>query len=305
MILARSRYRHTVKPWLVALVAVAGIGTARVARGLAKEAAPGDELSEPPYAPTSASAPIVTLGYRELAADLLFVREVGYFGSPDNEAHAIASLAEAIAALDPQFQRPYEVSGIAITVAKRGVDNAARLRAIAVLEQAGREFPTSYKYPKLAAEIYLVDLKTDDPAQRRAWDEAGTRLYEAALRKPGASAVNAVSVAELRSRLGQQQRAIAGLEELLLVTTDDKSRERIIAKIAELSHSDADEIAAELLEARHRFESRWHAERYFLTPSLYLLIGPNVRPGFDLGDLATGGIPSMAPADIEKLEPLR
>ena len=115
------------KAWLAALIALGSLGTARVARGLAKDAAPRDGLSAEPYAPTPAAAPIVTLGYRELAADLLFVRLVGYFGSPDNEAHAMASLGEAIAALDPQFQRPYELAGVAITAAKRGVDNAAHL----------------------------------------------------------------------------------------------------------------------------------------------------------------------------------
>lgn len=291
------------KPWLVALVAVAGIGTARIARGLAKEAAPNDGLSSEPYAPTPSAAPIVTLGYRELAADLLFVRLVGYFGGPDNEAHAIASLSEAIAALDPQFQRPYELGAVAITAAKRGVDNAAHLRAIALLERAAEEFPTVWRYPNLAGQIYLVDLKTSDQAQRRAWDEAGTSLLESALRKPGAPASAATAVAELRSRFGQQQRAIAGLQEMLLVTTDDQARKRIVEKIAKLTNENSDEIAAELLEARARFERRWRAERYTVFPSLYLLIGPVLRPGFDMGDLATGGIPTLT-TEIERLEPL-
>jgi hypothetical protein len=291
-----------VRVWLVALIAVAGLGTARLARGLAKEAAPRDGFSDAPYAPTPASAPIVTLGYRELAADLLFVRLVGYFGSQDNEAHAMASLAEAIAALDPRFQRPYEIAGVAITAAKRGVDNAAHLRAIGLLEQAAREFPTVWRYPNLAGQIYLVDLKTTDRSQRRAWDEAGVRLLEAALRKPGASASAATAVAEMRSRFGQQQRAIAGLQEMLLVTSDDAARQRIIEKIAKLSNQDADLIAGELLDARKKFEARWRAERYTLSPSLYLLIGPRRVPGFDLGDLATGGIPPIE-RDTETLEP--
>ena len=289
--------------WLVAAIAVAGIGTARIARGLAKQAAPEDGLSAEPYAPTPAAAPIVTLGYRELAADLLFVRLVGYFGGQDNEAHAMASLGEAIAALDPQFQRPYELAGVAITAAKRGVDNAAHLRAIRLLEQAARQFPSSWRYPTLAGQIYLADLKTTDAAQRRAWDEAGTQLLESALRKPGATAAAATSVAELRSRLGQQQRAIDGLREMLLVTSDETARARIIDKIAKLTNENADEIAAELLEARQRFETRWRAERYTLSPSLYLLVGPPLRPGFDLGDLATGGVPPIEPG-IERLEPL-
>jgi hypothetical protein len=289
---------------LVALVAIAGLGTARVARGLAQDAAPHDALSEAPFAPTVGSAPFVTLGYRELGADLLFVRLLAYFGSEDNEAHAMASLAEAIAALDPEFQRPYEIGAVAITAARRGVDNAAHLRAIALLEQAGHEFPTSWKYPNLAGQIYLVDLSTNDPVQRRAWDEKGTLLLESAVRKPNAPADAATTVAVLRSRLGQQQRAIAGLTEVLLITSDAKARQRIIDKIAELSHQNADEIAAELLEARQRFTRAWSTQRPVVSASLFLIMGPRLQPGFDLGDLATGGRDVMGTEGLERLEPL-
>ncbi|MBA3461970.1 MAG: hypothetical protein H0T46_18565 [Deltaproteobacteria bacterium] len=292
------------KVWLVALIAVAGIGTARIARGLAKDAAPHDDLTDAPFAPSPAAAPIVTLGYRELAAELLYVRLVGYFGSQDNEAHAMASLAEAIAALDPTFRRPYEIGAVAITAAKRGVDNAAHLRAIALLEQAVKQFPSYWKYPNLAGQIYLVDLKTDDEDQRRRWDEAGTLLLESAMRKPGAPASSASAVAELRSRLGQRQRALEGLREMLLVTNDAAARQRIIDKIAAISNENADEIAGELLEIRRRFESAWLTQRFVLPPSLFLLIGPKLEKGFDPADLATGGVKPLSVEGIERLEPL-
>jgi hypothetical protein len=229
---------------------------------------------------------------------------VGYFGSEDNEAHAMASLAEAIAALDPTFRRPYELGAVAITAAKRGVDNTARLRAIRLLEQAAKQFPSHWKYPNLAGQIYLVDLQTDDQAQRRKWDEAGTLLLESAMRKPGAPASSAAAVAELRSRLGQRQRALEGLREMLLVTNDAAGRQRIIDKIAAISNENADEIAAELLEVRHQFESAWLSQRFVLSPSLFLLVGPKLQPGFDMGDLAVGGVQPLSVEGFERLEPL-
>jgi hypothetical protein len=288
---------------LVALIAVAGIGTARVARGLARDAAPGDRLSSAPFAPGARAAPIVALGYRELAADLMYVRMIGYFGSEDNEAHALASLAEAIVALDPTFKRPYELGAVAVTAARRGVDNEARLRAIRLLERGAEEFPKEWRYPNIAGQIYLVDLVTDDRAQRRAWDEAGTLLLESAMRKPNAPASSATAVAELRSRLGQRQRAVDGLKEMLLVTNDARARQRVIDKIAALTNENADEIAAELLEVRRRFEAAWITQRYVLSPSLYLRIGPKLRPGFDLGELAVGPVATLRD-DVERLEPL-
>src|SRR5262249_46663638 len=135
----------------------------------------------------------------------------------------------------------------------------------------------------------LIDLQTGDPGQRRAWDERGAQLLEAAIRKPDAPADAATTAAVLRTRLGQHQRALDGLRELLLITSDASARRRILDKLAELSHADADELAAELLEARRRFEAAWRRDRPAVPASMYLLIGPRPAPGFDLRDFATGG----------------
>ena len=76
---------------------------------------------------------------------------------------------------------------------------------------------------------------------------------------------------------------------MLLVTEDDHARERLLAKLADLEHDTANEVASELLEARHRFEAAWHAARPAVPASMYLLVGRPLAPSFDLADLATGG----------------
>src|SRR5688500_5991667 len=91
-------------PVIALLVAAVAFAGAHAARRQAKQEGRA-ELVDRPFAPSPTVAPIMTLGYRELAADLLFARMIGYWGSPDNEAAAIADLAEAIVALDPQFRR--------------------------------------------------------------------------------------------------------------------------------------------------------------------------------------------------------
>lgn len=286
-----------------ALVAVLALGGARVAREAAEQRAP-QVIADEPYAPTPQAAPLVTLGYRELFADLLFLRLKGYFGGPENTANGVAALVEAIAALDPQYRRIYEWGAQAITLAGRGVDNRAYLRAIAVLEAGAQQFPDDWKLPYLAGEIYTQDLTTKDPAQRRAWDERGTLLTESAIRKPNAPAEAATWAATMRTRLGQHQRAVDGLREMLLVTNDDGVRARLLAKLAELESSSADELAAEVLEARHRFDAAWLAARPAVPPSMYVLIGPPLAPAFDLADLATGGRDLVGALPIERLEPL-
>src|SRR5215468_8858405 len=281
-----------------AVLAVAALGGARVARVAAEHHAPA-VLADEPYAPAPDTAPLVTLGYRELFADLLFLRLKGYFGGDESTANGVASLVEAIVALDPRFHRFYEWGARAITLASRGVDNTACLRAIAVLEAGASQFPDDWKLPYLAGEIYTQDLQTRDPAQRRAWDERGTLLTESAIRKPNAPVEAATWAATMRTRLGQHQRAVDGLREMLLTTTNEAARARLLAKLADLEHDAASELASELLEARHRFESAWRAARPAVPASMYLLLGPPLSPRFDLVELATRGRDLVGAQDIE------
>jgi hypothetical protein len=286
-----------------AIAMVAALAGARGARELAEREAP-KVIADEPYAPVPAAAPMITLGYRELSADLLFLRLKGYFGGRENTANGIASLVEAIIALDPHYRRIYEWGARATTLASRGVDNAAFLRALAILDTGAHAFPDDWKLPFLAGEIYTQDLQTQDPAQRRAWDERGTLLTEQALRKPNAPAEAATWAATMRTRLGQHQRAVDGLREMLLVTDDAAARQRLITKLAELERTSASELASELLEARHRFDAAWLADRPAVPPSIYVLIGRPLAPGFDLGELATGGRDLVGTQPIERAEPL-
>jgi hypothetical protein len=291
----------------IAIAVLVVVGSLAVARG-AREALPRDSadmMIEDPFAPTPGSAPIFAAGYRELAADLLYARLRVYFGGRHNSATGVASMVEAIVALDPAFYRIYELGARAMTTTERGLDQPTYLRAVAVLETGVRQFPDDWRIPLAAGQMYMVDLTTTDPAQRRAWDERGALLLESAIRKPGAPQEAAITVAHLRTKLGQHDRAVAGLRETLLLTNDPEARQRILDKLAELDHADARELAAELLEARRRFEARWKAERPALTPTMYVLLGPHPAPGFDPADLATGGRDLVGTELLtERLEPL-
>jgi len=158
-----------VKPIAGVALALAALAGARVAR---EAVGSRDDVVDEPYAPSPSSAPIVFLGYREVFADLLWIRLTGYFGGRQSTANGVASLAEAVVALDPKFRRVYDYSANAMTIAHEGVDQTTYLRAIALLERGIVEFPDDWKIPFLAGQIYTQDLQTTDPAQRRAWTSA-------------------------------------------------------------------------------------------------------------------------------------
>ena len=292
------------RSYLVVASAIASIALARVARTAAEDRA-AKETVEVPFAPTPATAPFVSGGYRELAADLWWVRLTGYFGGDRNTAGGIASLVEAITALDPQFHRPIEWGARAITVARYGVDQTSYLRAIAILEAGAAQFPDDWRLPMLAGQIYTQDLVTRDPAQRRAWDDKGVLLVETAIRKPGAPADAAEWAAVMRTRMGQHQHAVDGLRELLLVSNDPKVRERLVAKLAELDHADEAQLRAEVDAAFRKFNDAWQRDRRDIPATMYVLVGARPQPGIDMTDLATGGRDLAVPAEVPPpLEPL-
>jgi hypothetical protein len=206
------------KPFIVVAIAASGIFAARQMRVMANERRVASSVASAPFAPSASAAPFVSLGYREVAADLFSLRLMAYFAGTGEQANETANLVEAVTALDPRYLRAYEFGARAITLADSGLNNTTYLRAIAVLDAGSKEFPKNWKLPYLASQIYLQDLQTDDKAQRRQWDEKGMLLAEAALRKPGAPAEAAAMIAVMRTKLGQQQRAAHELREMHVAT---------------------------------------------------------------------------------------
>ena len=191
-----------------------------------------------PYAPTPAMVPYSSLGFREAVADLLWIRMLGYLGGHNDTADSVAALVIATQAADPHFKRVYTDGVRAMTSSNHDLTMAHKIRAAALAEEGMTYFPKDFDIADLAGTMYSVDLTTDDAAQKRAWREKGAMLLEKALRLPGATADDATYVAYLRSSLGQHERAVRELREMVLITNDEQSRREMIAKLAEMEQRD-------------------------------------------------------------------
>jgi len=270
-----------------AAAALALLAAAQWVRGAAAgERARWPKTVDAPYAPSPGAAPYVSLGYRELAADLMWIRARTYFGGDEDTAAGFRGVIDALIALDPGFERAYEFAARAIGFVDGGATTDDHLWAAHVLEDGMPRFPDSWKLPHLAGEIYLVELETDDPAQRAAWDEQGALLLEHAIRMPGAPRRLGTFVAHIRTQLGQQERAIRDLRELIATTDDDAQRRALIDKLAALEGSNADRIADEMLWERERFQRAWTAAAPEVPETFYVLLGDPPKPYIDFGDLA-------------------
>jgi hypothetical protein len=288
---------------LAALLAALALGGgARVVADRANHLrAAWPETLDAPWAPSAGAAPFASLGYREAMADWMWIRALVYIGSDGHRARWARQLVEAIVALDPRFERVYAWGGLAMSAAGTDATEEDYLAAIRVLERGAREFPRDWRIPLYAGEIYVTNLKSDDADKLRAWQLAGARWLERAVRVPGAPRNTATLAAHLRSKLGQREQAIRDLRELALTTSDAKARDRLVKKIAALAGAQSDEIDHELEVAARRFQDAWDRERPELPPSSYVLIGPPLPSWFDPASLAVDR--DLIGAD-EPIEPL-
>lgn len=259
---------------------------------------------DPPWAPSPEAAPFASLGYREAMADWMWIRTLVYVGGDDDQAHATRQLVESIVALDPHFRRIYAWGGLAMSAVGTGATEADYLAAIRVLERGADLFPDDWRIPLYAGEIYVTDLHSDDPEKTRAWQAAGARWLERAVRVPGAPKTTATLAAHLRSKLGQREQAIRDLRELVLYTNDRAERDRLVKKIAALAGEQSDEIDHELDVAAKRFQAAWDHDRPELPPSTYILVGPPIAPWFDPDALAVDRDLIGTEEPIEPLGPL-
>lgn len=257
-----------------------------------------------PFAPSEGTAPYVSLGYREMMADLLWIRALGYVGGNDDKAAGTRALVEAIVALDPRFERVYPFTGAALSGVGTDPSKEDLLASIRVLERGMVEFPQNCKIPLMAGQVYTVELESDDPEEVARWQLLGVRYLERAVRITGCPKDVATFAAHLRTKLGQRDKASRDLRELILYTDDATERARLVAKLAEIEEKDADALAYELDVEKERFEAAWRATRPHVTPTMYLLLGPPLKSSFRLGDLAVDRDLIGSEEPIEPLPPL-
>lgn len=263
--------RQTVALSVVFAGALAGAVVAQ--GGLQRERQTWPVVEEAVLVPAGTAARIMSLGYRELFADLFWTRTLVYYGEGLSENLSLAwvdALVGAVNALDPQFRRPYRWGAFATTY-KNGAATQAEFEAsVRVLERGVKAFPEDHELLWLLGLRYTFDLTPKDDAEKTRNAELGATYMERAMRAPGAPATYALSAAALRTRLGQTERALKELEEMILNTSDPRARAQLEAKYRDLADAGAADALAE--EAK-RFDAKWQAALPFAPPSLYVLVG--------------------------------
>lgn len=203
---------------LVALLA----GQALIQRSF-EAAWPKRNIEQLLYLPTGRHTRELSLGFSNLAADLLWIRAIGYFGGhalTDHDYPWLFSMLDQITTLDPPFRYPYLFGGIALAVERESGEES-----IALLTRGMAQYPGDWRFPFYIgfSSFYLLH-----DAERAA----GFMRHAAGL--PGAPEYVPRLAASLTAESGRLPAAIRFLETLAEGTRDEGARENIRAKIEAL-----------------------------------------------------------------------
>lgn len=240
------------------------------------------------WLPPPRAAPVVAMGYRQLWVDVNWARLLVYFGTHQREDASfrfryLTRFLDNIIALEPKFERVYEWASYAVTYQGGTAEPEEYALSVRYLEQAMQQFPDGYRYFWLAGIRYYMDLESDDPEEQRRLRERGAMLIEQAMQKPDAPANIAELAAGLRTKLGQHERALENLRQVILATEDPKKQEKLIATYRQMAGK---EFPEEATRAKAELQRSWMRELPFASPSLYLILGDRPAAAFDLDALA-------------------
>jgi hypothetical protein len=232
------------------------------------------------YLPSAQWLPVLSLGYRQALADIIWCKSLVYFGEELGQRGRVKyvfAYTDAILALDPSFRAVYRWVATAALYRPTEVSMADGLHAASYLERAIERWPGDgelhWDYGSLL-RFELAPLESDRKRKVALWERAAPHLETAARLGAGPPWL-AINNADLLGKLGRSEQAIKQLESMYAIVQSDEVREEIEVRLKQLRTSN-------YLEAFRATEENFEQERKrsypYLSPSLFLLVGPKPAP---------------------------
>ncbi|HWR97265.1 MAG TPA: hypothetical protein VN317_02505 [Candidatus Methanoperedens sp.] len=203
---------------LLALVAAQAL----VQRGF-EGAWPRRAFEQQLYLPSGRHLKAFALGFPDVAADLLWIRAIGYFGGhalTDREYPWLHNILDQVTNLDPVFRFPYVFGGITLAI-----DEKTSERSTALLRKGMTQYPGDWRFPFYIG--FNAFYHRQDPARAATY-----MRYAASL--PGSPEYLPRLAASLTAETGRVEAAIRFLETLAEGARDESARATILQKIEEL-----------------------------------------------------------------------
>lgn len=254
------------------------------------------------YLPPADWLPVISLGFRDALADLIWCKSLVYFGEQLGERGVLKfafDYTDAVLALDPNFRAAYRWASV-VALSRPTVSSVEDgMKGARYLERALELWPNDgqlhWDYGSLL-RFQLAPLLSKGPEKERLLWMAAPHLAAAASLGAGPPWL-ALNSSSLLERLGRNDQAIRHLEEVYGTVQDDATRRKIEERLADLrSQSFVEAIKA----ATAAFE-RSRLESYpYMGPGLFMLVGPKLNSSWT--DLLKS---RFLPAEPELAEPLQ
>jgi hypothetical protein len=233
------------------------------------------------YLPSVRWLPVLSLGYRQALADLIWCKSLIYFGeelSHKGQVKYVFEYTDAILALDPDFRQAYRWVATAAIYRPTEITMEVGLRAADYLRRAVERWPADgelhWDYGSLL-RFELAPLEKDPKRKRSLMERAAPHL-EAAARHGAGPPWLALNNVDLLNKLGRTEQSIHHLEELYATVQDKEVKREIEERIAALrsrTYAEAMRIANE------QFEQERLTLYPYLSPGLFLFVGSRPAPG--------------------------
>lgn len=237
------------------------------------------------FLPPPEAAPLIYAGFREVAADISWVRLLVYYGTSmigEADYRYLELFIDNVIALDPLFERAYSWAMRAVTYRHSRATQEEFHKSLAYARKGMKQFPDNYEFFFEAGILCTHDIYFEDDAKLRRYRELGADYIDQAARKKNAPANLATLAAALRTKLGQKQRALRNLQEMILITENKKAREVLLQRYRQVAQQEFPDEAKQAMEALDR---AWKRSVPYAGPSMYILLGDRPPTTIDWRDL--------------------
>ncbi len=238
------------------------------------------------YLPRPSVLRALSLGHVELAADLVFLRGVVYFGGQvarHGRLDWLDRYLQTIVELDPRWKLPYRWAGVATMYNGQPITDERVLASSHFLELGAKQFPRDWELAFMLGCNYLFELHPSDEAVAAAYRAQGASWIRHAAAVGGGPAWIPLLAATILRKEGQEQAAIHHLEEIYLTTADDKTRQEVRNRLIALQTT---MDFARVDDDRRAFDGAWKATMPYAPADLFVIVGPSPGPRLDVETLA-------------------
>jgi hypothetical protein len=263
----------------IAFVAFGVAGVALTQPSLASGLHAAKEREDVYLFPPPAQLQVATLGYKAAAVDMLWVKVRIEFGTHFVEKRPFPDVThymDAILELEPDYFPIFKYADTMLLYHAGNVTADDARTARAYIERGIETRPNDHEvwlhYGQFLA--FMAPSYLTDPAEIDRWRRDGAHALQRAV-ELGDDPDRSIAAANLLNKEGEHAAAVRALERTYALTDDEKTRELIAYKLAQLHADDARERAT--LDVSF-IEGIWRSRWPFVARGTALLLGPAPDP---------------------------